>query len=207
MEDKILEAYVPYVTTLREVARICGTDHHRVKRVLVKNNISIVKGKVGPFTDEHRRNISIACKGRRPWCVGKKMPKDSIYKNMATHLRFDVTWQWLKEYDDLEKLKMLNRAVTNKDKERYDILSEEYKRYIQKFYYDEQFNCIYEKWIESGREKYKKPTIDHIIPRSKGGTNDLDNLQFLPWFENRSKNDMSQEEWDLLKQNIGDYLV
>ena len=37
--------------------------------------------------------------------------------------------------------------------------------------------------------------------------NDVDNLQFLTWFENRAKNNLSQEEWNKIKDNIGDYLV
>ena len=37
--------------------------------------------------------------------------------------------------------------------------------------------------------------------------NDVDNLQFLTWFENRAKNNLSQEEWNKIKENIGDYLV
>ncbi len=41
----------------------------------------------------------------------------------------------------------------------------------------------------------------------KGGTNSLDNLQFLSWFENRCKNDMRQEEWDVLKSNIQEYFI
>lgn len=49
--------------------------------------------------------------------------------------------------------------------------------------------------------------IDHIIPKAKGGTNSLDNLQFLSWFENRCKNDMSQEEWKVLKSNIQEYFI
>ena len=35
----------------------------------------------------------------------------------------------------------------------------------------------------------------------------VDNLQFLTWFENRAKNNLSQEEWNKIKDNIGDYLV
>jgi hypothetical protein len=36
---------------------------------------------------------------------------------------------------------------------------------------------------------------------------DLRHLQFLSWFENRTKNNMSQKEWDLLKQNISEYFI
>ena len=59
----------------------------------------------------------------------------------------------------------------------------------------------------SGYEKYKKPSLDHIVPKAKGGTNDLNNLQFLSWFENRCKNDMTQEEWNNLKINMNEYLI
>ena len=54
---------------------------------------------------------------------------------------------------------------------------------------------------------YKKPSIDHIIATSVGGTNCLDNLQFLSWFENRCKNNMSQIVWDNIKDNIEEYFV
>ena len=43
--------------------------------------------------------------------------------------------------------------------------------------------------------------------KSKGGKNSLDNLQFLTWFENRCKNNMTQKEWDKLKQNINNYFI
>ena len=49
-----------------------------------------------------------------------------------------------------------------------------------------------------------KPSVDHIKPSSIGGTYDLDNLQFLTWFENRAKNDMSMDEWIDIKNNIKD---
>jgi len=64
IEEKIIAEYKPHQTTLREVARIVGTDHHRVKRVLIANGIKVVKGKRGEFTEEHKRNISRACKGK-----------------------------------------------------------------------------------------------------------------------------------------------
>jgi len=205
MKNKIIKEYIAGVTSLREVAIICGTDHHNVKRTLIKANITIVRAKTKAHTKAHCKAISKACKGRKCWVKGKKMPKASLYKNMSAHLKWDVTSEWLAKFDDIEKLKFINRAITNRDG-RYPFTTDEYKEYINKFYNDLKFNTLYKKWLGTNN-KYLKPSLDHIIPKSKGGTNNLDNLQFLSWFENRCKSDMSQKEWDLLKNNISDYLM
>ncbi len=55
-----------------------------------------------------------------------------------------------------------------------------------------------------------KPSIDHIIPKSRGGSNDKENLQFLTLFENLAKRDMTQEEWNNFKKNThtqSDYFI
>ena len=101
---------------------------------------------------------------------------------------------------------LLNDVITNRSG-RWDVSTEWYKSYIERFYNDRQFNLIYEAWLDSGKQTYKKPSLDHILPRSKGGTNCIDNLQFLSWFENRCKNDMTQEQWNALKANIREYFV
>lgn len=135
LEDLIVKTYTPYQTTLREVARLCNTDHHKVKYTLLKHGIEIVKGKIGPFSKEHKKKISKACKGRVSWIVGRKMPKKSLYKNMAVHLRFDIGHEWLEQFDDIEKLKVLNNAITKKG-DRYHLSTEEYMCYIKRFYND-----------------------------------------------------------------------
>ena len=145
--------------------------------------------------------------GRAGVWKGKKMPKNSLYKNMATHIRFKVPLVWLKQFEDIEKLKFLNKAITPRDI-RFKVDTRWYVEYILKFYYDKQFNDIYFKWLSGGKkDNYLRPTIDHKNPRAKGGNNDLDNLCFLTWFENRAKNDMLLVVWQEMKKNIKKYLI
>ena len=174
--------------SMRSIADKLGTNHKLISRVLKKNGIKTREPKnlrgVKKFNCDVERN----------------------YNNMATHLRFDVSVEWLMQFNDFDKLKLLNEVITNRSG-RWGVSTEWYKSYISRFYYDEQFNKVYERWINSGKEKYKKPSLDHITPKAKGGTNNIENLQFLSWFENRCKNDMAQTEWDNLKLNIQEYFV
>ena len=39
------------------------------------------------------------------------------------------------------------------------------------------------------------------------GDNNLSNLCFLTWFENRAKNDMPLVVWQEMKKNIENYLI
>lgn len=206
MIDEICAAYIPGETSLRNLADRFNTNHHFVRRALQSNGIAIVRAKYPPFSDEHRAKISAASKGRKSYWAGKKVTREMLCKNMAQKIRFDISWEWVNQFEDLDKLKFLNRCVVPRGK-RFQVSTEWYLKYIERFYDCAQFNRIYRKWLLSGKDKYMRPTIDHIIPQSKGGGNDLDNLQFLTWFENRCKNDMSQSEWDDLKANINDYLL
>ena len=173
---------------MREIAEKLGTNHKLISKSLKRNGVVTRRPKnlrgIKKFDCDIERN----------------------YNNMATHLRFNVSLVWLMKFDDFDKLKLLNDAITNRSG-RWDVSTEWYKSYIERFYGDEQFNRIYTAWVASGKVKYKKPSLDHVIPKSKGGTNSLDNLKFLTWFENRCKNDMSQEDWDEIKANIKEYFI
>jgi 5-methylcytosine-specific restriction endonuclease McrA len=174
-----------------------------------------MKNKLRHFTDEHKRKISesrkrLKANGWVPYNKGlKTLDRENgvelILKNMKAHLKYDVSLEWLSQFNDIEKLKYLNRSISRK-RDCEGFTTKTYKQFIEKFYYDEKFNSLFDKWIESG-DKWIKPSIDHIIPKSKGGTNELSNLQFLSWFENRCKNDMTQAEWDMLKANIKEYIL
>ena len=74
----------------------------------------------------------------------------------------------------------------------------------EKFYNDEKFNALFEKWRVT-KDKWIKPSLDHIKAKCNGGTLLLDNLQFISWLENRAKVDIDQDEWDSIKARIGEY--
>ena len=186
-EDLIVKLY-KNGDSMRSIADKLGTNHKLVSRILKRNGVQTRMPK-------NLRGV------RKFDCDIKRK-----YNNMATHLRFDVSIDWLMQFSDFDKLKLLNEVITKRSG-RWDVSTEWYKSYISRFYYDDQFNKVYERWVNSGKEKYKKPSLDHIVPKAKGGTNDINNLQFLSWFENRCKNDMEQAEWDNLKMNIGEYFI
>ena len=81
----------------------------------------------------------------------------------------------------------------------------EYEEAINKIYNDKQFNIVYNFW-QNNKNKTKtfydlaKPSLDHILPLSRGGTSHLDNLQVLTVFENLAKRDMTMEEWNNFKK-------
>ena len=204
--ENIIILYTKERYTLRMIAKEYETNHHTIKRVLVKNNIEITnKGrKRKPFTEEHKRKISESAK-KRESIKGYKHTEETRYKNMASHLRYDVELEWLMSFGDLEKLKYLNSTITKG--RTCNFCTEEYIEFINKFFYDEQFNMIYNKWKENDKNNFLKPSLDHIIPKSRGGESVVENFQFLTWFENRAKVDMTQDEWSEIKNNINNYLL
>ena len=69
-------------------------------------------------------------------------------------------------------------------------------------YNDKQFNEVYDTYIKENMVNYAKPSLDHIIPLSKGGTWEFDNLQILSWVENRAKYNFMPQEWEYIKKTF-----
>lgn len=195
-EKEIIRLYEQEKYTLRRIAKLFKTNHHRIKRILDKHNIKItgVKGRKRiPCSDDTRKKMSLAKKGKS-FGVGRKMPKSSLYKNMKKHLKYDVNLEFLEQFEDIEKLKMLNNVIKNTRVSLY-FDNIKYMNYISIFYYDEGFNFTYNNWLQEGKKRFAKPSLDHIKPLSKGGTWDLENLQIIPWCINRAKFNYQEEEW------------
>lgn len=121
--------------------------------------------------------------------------------------RDGITEEFLYEFDDFEKFLFVHKMLTHISDNPYGANCdlEKYKNAIKYFYNDKQFNAFYHFWLNQSYQQttfydLSKPSLDHIIPLSRGGTSELNNLQVLTVFENLAKRDMTMEEWNNFKQ-------
>ena len=143
---------------------------------------------------------------------------DRKKKAFQASTSLEVPAEYLEKYDNFEKFLLLHKTLirtSGNDSYYYNQNFDIYKQTIDYFYNDKQFNAIYDFWNQHKIENetfydWAKPSLDHIIPKSRGGANTLDNFQFLTTFENLAKRDMTMEEWNnfKLKTNTkSDYFI
>ena len=121
--------------------------------------------------------------------------------------------EYLETFSDFDKFLFLHKAIRSTIG--IELMSlEEYKDYINYFYNDFQFNAVYNFWKKQERTNtfydWAKPSLDHIVPWSRGGRHNKENLHFLTVFENLAKRDMTMEEWTEFKQTtntMSDYFI
>lgn len=121
--------------------------------------------------------------------------------------------EYLETFSDFDKFLFLHKAIRSTIG--IELMSlEEYKDYINYFYNDFQFNAVYNFWKKQERANtfydWAKPSLDHIVPWSRGGRHNKENLHFLTVFENLAKRDMTMEEWTEFKQTtttMSDYFI
>lgn len=200
MDEEWKRLYIEERYSLNRIAVMFGTNSHLVKRHLIKMGVELNHENrvLPPVSEEERKRRSERQKGKPGVWAGRKMPKGSLYKNMVSHLRWDVSLDFLTQFEDVERLKCLNKILT-RDRVALHFDSEKYRQFVEKFYDDEKFKRQFEIFKASGN-KYDRPSLDHIIPLSRGGTWELENLQIISWFENRAKVDMTQEEYDAMRR-------
>lgn len=208
MEDlhsKIIKEYVDGEKTMNDISNMFNIDCRKVSKILKDNNI---EKRAYRKTEETKRKISKALSGKTSPLKGRPLSISSRYNNMRAQFKLDESTD-LSIYSDFNRLKkiteFISKNIPKEPKNPSYIIS-----FIDKFYNDAQFNKIYDLWISSGMIKWLKPSLDHIVPISRGGDHNIDNLQVLTWFENRCKVDMLQEEWEEFKKTSGtssDYFI
>jgi hypothetical protein len=143
-------------------------------------------------------------------CLWGRAPKTPKQKNDSKKVlsaigKYKFGIDWLSEFDDWDKFKFVYKRVLHLGIPDNDIILA--KKYIMHLYNDPRFSLLYDKWLDSGKEANKMPSIDHMTPISKGGTSNLWNLRWVTFFENRAKSAILQEEWDSIKENISEYFI
>lgn len=131
--------------------------------------------------------------------------------------RNDLTLEHLIPFqEDFEKFLVVHKLIRlNTDRYYTDCPIDEYVSALTIMYNDEQFNAVYNFWKMQENNSntfydWAKPSLDHIIPRSKGGGHNIENLQVLTVFENLAKRDMTWKEWEDFKKNTNtqsDYFI
>ena len=188
--QEIVRLFVEEQWSRNKIAKEFNTSHIVIRRILVQS---------GCIEDNYFKGTN-------------RYKLESMAKNLRKEYEVDIAFfESLGDIDtiDVEKLMVLNDRSKRIIKRVGELI--DYKSYIRKFYFDEQFNAIYNAWKESGKNKWLSPSIDHKVPLVKGGDNvGLDNLQFITWFENRAKCDMTESEWREFKEKTNtksDYFI
>ena len=176
IEKQIIEAYQPGITSFRSLSRKFKITHATVRRILERNGVTVLD------------------------------TTEAKYQNMAKGLRFDVSYKWLMQFEDFDKLKCLNECIRPRDY-RMNVTTDMYMEYVNRFYTCENFNRIYMLWLKNDKHTLRKPSLDHIVPRSKTKNDELDNFQFLTWMENYCKSNLDQETWNHVKANLDEFFV
>jgi predicted DNA-binding protein YlxM (UPF0122 family) len=190
-EFELIDKHIHDDFTLQQLIDYFKISRKSIKDILTKNNIKITRrNRIKELSTETKEKISKGNKGKR---IGTKNKLDSVKKSLIHHMQHDISFEDLAFVTDTNKFSFLSQKISKKVKFYFDT-KQKYLDYYYRFYNDPQFNKLYDKWkITKCMED--KPSLDHIVPLSKGGTWELNNLQYLTWFENRCKGQMTNLEW------------
>lgn len=124
-----------------------------------------------------------------------KMPDGNTYLNGDYHLAV------MEKRIDLKMLRCIEYARQNI----YEATAEELYAIAPDYFGDKKV-CWGMGNNQVTQDMHHLPGLDHKIPRSKGGTNTIDNLVFVPRIYNIWKRDILKEEWIQFKDWMDKHL-
>lgn len=196
---EIINLYVDKRMSTRSIAKHYSTNHKRIVRLLKKHCIPLRPSQqLQKWSAERRLKLSEAKRGWKSPMKGTKQSEENRRKNMLGKVKKHDPDFTIDHFNDLDKYLFLSTLFS---RERKYLMNDGTSRqaFVDKFYFDPQFNLLYLNWIASEKSKWAVPSLDHKTPISRGGRWSLDNLQFLSWFENKAKAEMTVEEWENFK--------
>jgi len=193
IEKSIVSEYLEKSTiTLRELSAKYNIHHVTISTCLKKNNVQIRRtgAKIGHVVKSSTKiKLSLSSKGNTN---SKGHTQSTTTKLKLIAHNTGLSYEFIKSFENSNKLSLIYSWIN--DRTLIDQTVENKQKFILHFYNDRHFNSIYDKWVNSNNSAYK-PSIDHMIPFSRGGSSDLSNLRVITWFENRAKGNMTQIEW------------
>jgi hypothetical protein len=174
----------------------CYNEHPSAKSISQKYRVRFGRIASQTITNFLKRN------GYYTFSRGSKPPLSGAAKKLMMTAKFqrDKEEIDLTRYPDYEKISLLSK--------RFSIYRWKFNaklirlEFFEKFYFDQQYNNVFDMWRKHKYHKLLTPSIDHIIPTSRGGLTTLDNLQWLPVWENKAKATLTQVEWEDFKKVI-----
>ena len=140
------------------------------------------------YTDERKREIKE--KNHQYYLLNKNKILDNSKRWKIENQEYykEYCRQYSKEYNMSENGKYINRLKVHRRRAIEDSLDKIDYRAVK-----DKFDRLGNKCVICGSTE--NITIDHIVPITKGGTNDIDNLQPLCKSCNSSKNNKTMEEF------------
>lgn len=132
-------------------------------------------------------------------------------------VKWDVSEEWLLQFrEDWSRFRFIYDYLLKMFPHKSGLTTEQRKNFIESFFYEDQFNAVYDFWLDKNGKgqiatiDLARPSIDHIFPKTRGGENTRENLQFITLFENLAKRDLTWDEWQDFKETThtqSDYFI